>query len=143
MGETGVLLEPKPPKVIARKGQNKICYRTSGQKVQITVIGCGNVVGNLFLHLSFLSQSSSTHCRQEVMSVVHDTELVIRAGWIKNYFPLDKGTYFLVNAVPRQPLLFLLNGHSPYVEPKSIQFAKDNSIIIFCLPPHTTRVRTP
>ena len=47
MDETGVLLEPKPPKVIARKGQKKIRYRTSGQKAQITVIGCGNAVGNI------------------------------------------------------------------------------------------------
>ena len=71
MDETGVPLEPRPPKVIARKGQKKIRYRTSGQKAQITVIGCGNAVGTYFrfLLLLFLQQSSSTHC-----------------GRIKNYF---------------------------------------------------------
>ena len=47
MDEKGVPFEPRPPKVIARKGQKKIRYRTSGQKAQTTVIGCGNAVGNI------------------------------------------------------------------------------------------------
>ena len=45
MDETGVPLEPRPPKVVAFKGQKKVRitatvtvrYRTSGQKAQITV----------------------------------------------------------------------------------------------------------
>ena len=45
MDETGVPLEPHPPKVIAAKGTKKIRYRTSGQKSQITVIGCGSATG--------------------------------------------------------------------------------------------------
>ena len=43
MNETGILLEPHPPKVIAAKEKKKVRYRTSGQKSQITVIGCGIV----------------------------------------------------------------------------------------------------
>ena len=42
------------------------------------------------------------------------------------------------NAVSQRPLLLLLDGHSSHFEPNSIQFAKDNQVIIFCLPPHTT-----
>lgn len=42
MDETGVPLSPRPPKVIARKGQKKVRYRTSRQKSQITVIGCAS-----------------------------------------------------------------------------------------------------
>ena len=47
MDETGVPLEPRPPKVIAQKGQRKIRYRTSGQKAQITVIACGSATGQI------------------------------------------------------------------------------------------------
>jgi len=32
MGETGMPLEPRPPKVVAQKGQKKVRYQTSGQK---------------------------------------------------------------------------------------------------------------
>ena len=45
MDETGVPLEPRPPKVIAAKGIKRIRYRASGQKSQITVIGCGSATG--------------------------------------------------------------------------------------------------
>ena len=45
MDETGVPLEPRPPKVVAQKGKKKIRYQTSGQKQQITVIGCGSATG--------------------------------------------------------------------------------------------------
>ena len=51
MDETGVQLEPHPPKVIAAKGKKKVRYCTSGQKSQITVIGCGIVpLVNCCLH---------------------------------------------------------------------------------------------
>jgi len=45
MDEAGMPLEPRPPKVIAAKGLKKVRYQTSGQKQQITVIGCGSATG--------------------------------------------------------------------------------------------------
>ena len=53
-------------------------------------------------------------------------------------FYLGLKDHFLENAVSRRPLLLLLDGHSSHIEPQSIQFAKENRIVIFCLPPHTT-----
>ena len=47
MDETGVPLEPHPPKFVARRGQKKVRYRTSGTKGQITVIGCGSATGQV------------------------------------------------------------------------------------------------
>jgi hypothetical protein len=35
--------------------------------------------------------------------------------------------------------LLLLDGHSSHYEPQSIELAKENDVIIFCLPPHTTQ----
>lgn len=50
---------PPPPKVtcIAKRGQKVRC-RTSGQKVQITVIGCGNATGQVILSSSSMQQKS-------------------------------------------------------------------------------------
>ena len=36
--------------------------------------------------------------------------------------------------------VLLLDSYSKYFEPKSLQVAKDNDIVIFCLSPHTTHV---
>ena len=46
MDETGVPLDPRPSKVVAKKGQRKVCYHCSGQKGQITVIGYANATGH-------------------------------------------------------------------------------------------------
>ena len=40
--EEGILL---PPKIITKKGPKKVKYCTSGQKAQMTVISCGNAIG--------------------------------------------------------------------------------------------------
>ena len=45
MDETGMPLDPPPPRIVAKKGQKKVRSRTSGRKGQVTVIGCGNAVG--------------------------------------------------------------------------------------------------
>ena len=40
--ETGISmpLDYRPPKIVAKRGQRKVRYRTSRNKSQITVIGC-------------------------------------------------------------------------------------------------------
>ena len=43
--KTGIPFDPKPPKVVSRKGQKKIRYRCSGQKGQITVLACCSGTG--------------------------------------------------------------------------------------------------
>ena len=53
-------------------------------------------------------------------------------------------SYFLTediiqNPVPYHPLLLLLDDHSIHFEPKSLQVAKYNNIVMFCLS-HTTHV---
>ena len=45
--------------------------------------------------------------------------------------------------MPNRPLLVLLDGHSSHYEPASIELAKTEGVIIFCLPPHTTQDSQP
>ena len=46
----------------------------------------------------------------------------------------------MANAVSFHPLLLLLDAHSTHFEPKSLELARKNKIIVFYLPPHTTHV---
>ena len=46
MDETGMPLDPRPPNVVAHKGVKKVPYRCSGQKSQITIIGCASATGH-------------------------------------------------------------------------------------------------
>ena len=45
MDETGIPLDPPPPRIVAKNGRKKVRSCTSGRKGQVTVIGCGNAVG--------------------------------------------------------------------------------------------------
>ena len=138
MDETGVPLEPRPPKVVARKGQKKVRYRTSGQKAQITVLGCANAAGQTLPPFIIFAakQLNPLWTRNEVPGTRYG---VSDKGWVdQELFHIWLKEHFLTNAVAQRPLLLLLDGHSSHFEPQSIQFAKDNEIVIFCLPPHTT-----
>ena len=138
MDETGVPLSPQPPKIIARKGQKKVRYRTTGDKAQITVIGCGSATGQAIP--PFIIFAAKQISPLWTIDEVNGSRFAVsEKGWVDQelfYFWLKE--HFLPNAVSRRPLLLLLDGHSSHFEPKSLQFAKDNDIIIFCIPPHTT-----
>ena len=94
MDETGVPLEPRPPKVLAKKGQKKVRYRTSGTKAQITVVGCGS---------AFCSKSDrSTDEVSGTRYAVSDN------GWInQELFHIWLDEHFLSNVTPHRPLLLL------------------------------------
>ncbi len=47
MDKTGMHICPPPPRILAKKGEKKVRYRTSGQKSQVTVIGCGSATGQV------------------------------------------------------------------------------------------------
>ena len=47
-------LELHPPKIIAKKGQKKVRYQTSGEKRQISIIGCRSVMGYIIPSLLYL-----------------------------------------------------------------------------------------
>ena len=52
--ETGMPLDHRPPKIVTLRGQKKVRCRTSGNKSQITVIGCISASGQAIHPLLFL-----------------------------------------------------------------------------------------
>ena len=140
MDETGMPLEPCPPKIVAKKGQKKVRYQTSGQKQQITIIGCGSATGHVIPPFIVFAAKQVNYLwtRNEVSG---SRFAVSDNGWVDHeLFSYFLTEHFIQNAVPHYPLLLLLDGHSTHFEPKSLQVAKDNNIVIFCLLPHSTHV---
>ena len=138
MDETGVPLEPRPPKVVAKWGQKKVRCCTSEQKCQITVIGCGSATGQVLPPFIIFAAKQLNHS-WTLNEVSGSRYGVSDKGWVdQELFYYWLKDYFLANAASRRPLLLLLDGHSSHFELQSIQFAKENGVVIFCLPPHTT-----
>ena len=115
--ETGIPLDHRPPKVVTRKGQKKVRSHTSGNKSQITIIGCINAAGSHIPPFVIFDAKNLNHnwTEGEVPGTTHGTS---QKGWMDTQ--LFKGwltDHFLQFAVSARPLLPLLDGHSSHFQP--------------------------
>ena len=116
MDETGMPLEPRLPKIVARKGQKKIRYQKSGQKQQITVIGCGNATGQAIPPFVIFAAKQVNYLWPK--NEVPGTQFAVSdKGWIdQELFYRFLTEHFMANVVSCRPILLLLDGHSTHFE---------------------------
>ena len=94
MDESGLPLDPKPPRVVAMKGQRKVRYRCSGSKGQITVLGCCNGTGQAIPPFVIFNakQLNPLWTRGEVPGTQYGlsekgwTDMELFKGWLKDHF---------------------------------------------------------
>ena len=141
--ESGMPLDHRPPRVVVKKGQRKVCYRTSGNKSQVTVVGCVNAAGSA-LPPFVIFDAKSLNMEWTDGEVPGTTYGLSSRGWID--MELFKGWFtnnFLPHAVSARPLLLLLDGHSSHYNPDAIHLANESGVILFTLLPHTTHEMQP
>ena len=141
--ESGMPLEHHSPKVLARKGQKKVRYCTSGNKSQVTVVGCVNAIGQA-LPPFIIYDAKNLNLDWTVGEVPGTMYSLSENGWIdmllfKEWFY----RHFLRHAGASRPLLLLLDGHSSHYNLEAITLARENDVIIFTLVPHTTHEMQP
>lgn len=141
--ESGMPLDHRPPHVLTTKGEKKVRYRTSGNKSQITVIGCVNAAGQAIPPF-VIFDAKSLNMEWTEGEVPGTTYGLSNRGWIdmelfKRWFT----DHFLKFAVSARPILLLLDGHSSHYNPEAIRHAKENDVILFTLVPHTTHEMQP
>lgn len=116
----------------------EVRYRCSGQKSQITVIGCGSAMGQTIppFVIYAAKQLNPLWMKDEVPGTRY---AVSDNGWIdQELFHFWLTEHLLMRAVQGRPLLLLIDGHSSHFRRETIRFAEDHGIAVFCLPPHTT-----
>ena len=141
--ESGMLLDPKAPNVVAVKGAKKVRYRSSGRKGQVTFVGCGNASGQVIPPMIIFDAKKLNHAwtQKEVPGTKYGLS---DKGWITtDLFEAWLMEHFLQYAVSLRPLLLLLDGHSTHYQPDVVRYAKENNVIMLCLPPHTTHETQP
>ena len=145
LDESGMPLNPRPPKVVSPKGRQtkKVRYCCSGQKGQITVVACANVAGQALPPMVIFSASrlNPAWTKGEVPGTQYGLS---QNGWINTeLFESWFIEHFITNAVSARPLFLLLDGHSTHYQPQVIRFAMEHNVIMLCLPPHTTHESQP
>ena len=143
MDESWMPLDPKAPNVVAVKGTKKVRYRSSGRKGQVTIVACGNAAGQVIPPMVIFDAKNLNHAWTD--KEVPGTKYGLSdKGWITT--DLFEGwliEHFLHYAVSVRPLLLLLDGHSTHYQPEVVRYAKENQVIMLCLPPHTTHETQP
>ena len=136
--ESGMPLEHKLPRVISIKGTKKVRQVSSGNKTQITILGCCNATGQAIPPMVVFSGKRFNHdlSEGEVPGTLYG---MADSGWMdQELFANWFSHHFLRHAVASRPLLLMLDGHSSHYTLELVRNAAENDVIIFCLPPHTT-----
>ena len=108
----------------------------------LIIFGCGLKILRVRLVVTklFIARASPVHCKSLPTALTNNKWVALAIhgvsdkGWVDQglfYYWLKEWYHFLVNAVSRCPLLLLLNGHSCHFEPQSIEFNKENGVVIF------------
>ena len=143
MDESGMPLDHKPPKVIARKGTKKIHCRTLGNKAQMIILACANAAGTTLPPMVIFDgqRFNPEWSKGEVPKTLYGMS---DKGWTDQELFFYWMTQLFVKYIPpTRPVMLLVDGHSSHYEPETIRAAAEAGIVMFCLSPHTTHVAQP
>ena len=66
------------------------------------------------------------------------------SGWMNgDLFYGWLSSHFTSSIPPARPVVLLLDGHTSHINLESAKFARENGIILYCLPAHTTHALQP
>ena len=143
MDETGMPLDPKSLQVIVPKGMKNPSLITSGNKSQITVVGCISAAG-FSIPPMVVWDRKTLHPDMTAEEVPGTFYGLTSNGWMNmDLFEHWLTLHFLRYAPPVRPLLLLMDGHSTHYSPAAIRLAAEQEVILFTLPPNTTRYTAP
>lgn len=141
--ETGVPLNPKGIKVIARRGAKGVSCVAGDTKSQITVLACTCASGVALPPMVIFDRKTLNPelTTGEVPGTIYGLS---DKGWINRELFLNWfHRHFLALIPPTRPILLLMDGHSSHYSPDVIRAAAEEKIILFTLPPHTTHIAQP
>ena len=128
MDESGIPLDPRAPDIIARRGQKKVRYRISGKKEQITMLACGNAIGQAMPPMVMFD--GKNHNYQWMVGEVPGMFYgMSNKGWTdQELFRCAEETLPEICCRKSTP---------------AATARQKEEVIIFCLPPHTTQDSQP
>ena len=142
LDESGFPLNPKPTKVISRKGaKDPVCF-TSSEKSEIPVLSCCSAGGYAILLLVIFDRKSFKP-EMSIGAVPGMMYGLSGSCWIDSeIFESWFICHFLAYAPPTR-LLLLMDGHSSHFSPLFMNRAAKEQLIVFCLPPHSIHKTQP
>ena len=141
--ETGLSLNPAPLKTVHVKGQKNPSQCSSGNRGQITVVGCVSAGGQIIPPMVIWNRKTvpAQLAQMECPGTIYGLST---KGWIdQKLFDLWFRKHFLRYAPTDRPLLLLLDGHSSHYCPDTVKLAAEEGVIVFTIPPHSSHITQP
>lgn len=139
MDETGLQLDHRPGKVVAKKG-SKYLYRTTGNRETITIITAINAAGgSIPPHVIVKGKTRRSLLSFHSEDAPEDTTWSWSdSGWTKQGIALLWYTESFLPAIGHErPQVLILDGHDSHNFIELIDAAIENNISIIELPAHT------
>ncbi|KAL5015099.1 hypothetical protein ScPMuIL_009369 [Solemya velum] len=142
--ESGFPLCPKTGRVLGAKGSKVVYNFTSSNKTEITVMACMSASGHyLPPMIVYPGQRFTSNLLEGFQEATlgrsqngwMDSELFVH--WLKEVFVPGVNE----RVVTKPVVLFLfVDGHSTHLTLQASDICRENGIILYCLPPHSSRV---
>lgn len=145
MDESGVQLNNKPGKVLAKKGTRAVKSLTSGEKGEtITVVACCNAIGNFLPPVLIIKGVNKKPEFEEGLPPGSKVYMQKKSAYISSELFYKWLTEHFIPRKPPGKVLLILDGHSSHSSAVNmLETARDNDVILLCLPSHTTSALQP
>ena len=142
--EKGINTETRPPYVVAGKHYQPQMVMAERSKL-VTVIGAGNALGSSIPPFFVFPGQRMLPDLMEGKTVGAEGT-VTKSGWSNSdVFRTYMKEHFLkfVQGRNGEPILVLYDGHRSHIGIDLIEWARENNIILFVLPPHCSHILQP
>ena len=130
-------------KVCAEKVMKRAFHISSSSKTSITTLQCISASGSVLPSAVYFPGKSLNpeYCLGFPSNVFIGFS---DSGWMETYqFYAWVANHFVRQIPPRRPVVLLIDGHLSHVDYNMSLFCKQNEILLFRLPPHTSHVLQP
>ena len=138
--ESGLTVVHKPGRIMAKLGQKQVGKITSAEKGQTTTVMCAvNAAGSYLPPMMIFKRKRMSELL--LKGTPHGTiGATSENGWIESELFVKWLQHFVHHVQPSvdRKVLLVLDGHASHKSLAAIDYARENSVVMVCLPPHST-----
>lgn len=143
--ETGISTVQNPPKVFAATGKKQVGTIAGAERgIHVTVVCCTNPIGS-YIPPTFIFPRKNW--KQELLEGAPTGSLGLpqESGWMTSELFLAWLKHFKKYSNPslESPVLLIMDGHVSHKSYGALKYAKENGIVLLCLPAHCSHRMQP
>jgi len=143
--ETGITTVKRPGKIVAKSGLKQVGKITSGEKGETVTVMCAvNGAGTYVTPMMIFKRRRMTKLLLKG-SPPGTISTVSANGWIDGDLFVKWLKHFVVHVKPsaENKVILVVEGYVSHKSMAAVEYARDNSVIMISLPPHSTHHMQP